>query len=55
MPNPTTQQIEDYLVVHNGWLLSEVHQLLGYYHRNVNADGTTTLSRDKWVELAEEF
>lgn len=53
--NPTTAQLTAYLINDNGWTAEEVDQLLGYYFRNVNADGTTTLTRDQWSILAMGF
>lgn len=52
---PTEAQIYTYLVDENGWTEEEVHQLLGYYFRHINEDGTTDLTFDQWTELASNF
>jgi hypothetical protein len=53
--NPTEEQVRKYLMEDNGWTEEEWHQFSGYYFRNINPDGTTTLTRDQWTRLAEEF
>lgn len=52
---PTIAEVRRYLMEDNGWTAEEVDQLEGYYFRNINADGTTNLTRDQWTELAQNF
>ena len=51
-PKATEAQIRMALL---DWTDEEFHQLIGYYHRNINADGTTNLTLETWKRLAEEF
>lgn len=53
--NPTEQQVRAYLIEDNGWTDEEWNQFAGYHFRYINADGSTTITRDMWTRLAEEF
>lgn len=52
--NPTTTEVRAFLKS-NDWTDEEVDNLFGYHFRMVNQDGTTTISRDQWTRLAEDF
>lgn len=52
---PTAEQVRKYLMEDNGWTEEEWHQLSGYYHWEINADGTTNLTFDAWTRLASDF
>ena len=52
---PTAEELRRYLMDDNSWTQEEWHQFSGYYFRNINPDGTTTLSRDEWSILAMGF
>ncbi|AUX82891.1 hypothetical protein PBI_HAMLET_55 [Microbacterium phage Hamlet] len=52
---PTEEEVRKYLMEGNGWTEEEWHQFSGYYFRAINADGTTSLTRDQWTFLASGF
>ncbi|AUX82642.1 hypothetical protein PBI_MARTIN_57 [Microbacterium phage Martin] len=52
---PTLEELRKYLMDDNGWTQEEFDQFTGYYFRGINADGTTSLSRDQWSFLAMGF
>lgn len=37
------------------WADEEFDQFVGYYFRQIKADGTTNLTRAQWRELADDF
>ncbi|QXO13645.1 hypothetical protein SEA_QUARTZ_54 [Microbacterium phage Quartz] len=46
---PTISVVRNHLL-ENDWTTEEVDQFEGYFFRNVNADGTTTLTFRQWEE-----
>lgn len=53
--NPPEAEVRRYLIEDNGWTEQEWDQFAAFHRDSINADGTTTLSRDEWTRLAEEF
>jgi hypothetical protein len=50
--NPTIDDIEVYLVAHNGWSTSEFAEFVEAQAEYINEDGTTLLDRTQWAFLA---
>lgn len=53
--NPTVDDIEVYLVAHNGWSAAEFASFMEEHSEYVNDNGTTLLDRTQWTFLASGF
>lgn len=50
--NPHVDDIQVYLVAHNGWSVEEFESFIAEQAEYINEDGTTNLDRTQWTFLA---
>lgn len=53
--NPTVDDIEVYLVAHNGWSTAEFQAFVEEFKHYINPDNTTRLNHDEWTFHAAGF